>query len=55
MLYGKEEYVKNIMAVDLKSEDQTKDILKKMSKDYECLQILSWKECKDLIDNIDEN
>ena len=55
MLYGKEEYVKNIMAVDLKSEDQTKDILKKMSKDYECLQIISWKECKDLIDNIDEN
>ena len=53
MLYGKEEYIKNIMIVDLKSEDQTKEIIKKLAKDYECLKLLNWKECKEIIDNID--
>ena len=28
--------------------------LKKMSEDNECLKCVSWKECKDIIDNINE-
>ena len=55
LLYGKEEYLKNIIVADLKSTDNTKEIVKKMADEYECLQILSWKECKDIMDNVDEN
>ena len=55
ILYGKEEYIKNIIVADLKSDDKTKEIAKKMSEDYEQLKVISWKECKDIIDNIDNN
>lgn len=54
-LYGKEEVVKNIIVVDLKSEDKTKEITQKLSQDNEIVKVLSWKECKEIIDNIDEN
>ena len=53
-LYGKEDYIKNIMIVDLKSTDKTNQIIKNMEKQYECLQILSWKECKEIMDSIDD-
>ena len=36
------------------STDNTKEIVKKMSTDYECVKITNWKEYKDIIDNIDE-
>ena len=55
ILYGKEEYIKNIIVADLKSDDKTKEIAKKMSEDYEQLKVISWKECKDIIDSIDNN
>ena len=54
ILYGKEEYIKNIIGADLKSDDKTKEIAKKMSEDYEQLKVISWKECKDIIDNLDQ-
>lgn len=54
ILYGKEEYLKNIMVADLKSTDKTKEIAKKLSEEYECLKVITWKECKDIIDNVDE-
>lgn len=53
ILYGKEEYIKNIIVADLKSEDKTKEIAKKMEQDYEMIKVLSWKECKDIIDGMD--
>lgn len=55
ILYGKEEYLKNIIVADLKSEDKTKEIAKKLEKEYDCLKVTSWKECKDIIDNVNEN
>ena len=55
ILYGKEDYLKNIIVADLKSEDNTKEIAKKLEKEYDCLKVTTWKECKDLIDNVDEN
>lgn len=55
ILYGKEEYIQNILVADLHSKDKTKEIAKKMEQDYESIKVLSWKECKDLIDNVDEN
>ena len=54
ILYGKEEYLKNIIVADLKSTDKTKEIAKRLSKEYDCLNVLNWKECKDIIDNVDD-
>lgn len=55
ILYGKEDYLKNIIVADLKSTDKTKEIAKKMELEYECIKVTSWKECKDMIDNVNEN
>ena len=54
ILYGREEYFKNIMVADLKSTDKTKEIARRLSEEYECLKVISWKECRDIIDNVDE-
>ena len=54
ILYGKVEYLKNIIVADLKSTDKTKEIAKKLSEEYECLKVITWKECKDIMDNVDE-
>ena len=54
LLYGKEEYVKDIIVADLDSKDKTKEILNKMSLDYECVRVTNWRECKDIIDNIQD-
>lgn len=54
ILYGKEEYLKNIIVADLKSTDKTKEIAQKMETEYDCLKVTNWKECKDIIDNVDE-
>lgn len=55
ILYGREEELKNVIVADLESKDDTKTIAKKLSKDYECLKVLSWKETRELMDNVDEN
>ena len=54
LLYGKEEYVKDISVADLGSNDKTREIVDKMSLDYECVRITNWRECKEIIDKVDE-
>lgn len=54
ILYGKEDYLKNIIVADLKSTDKTKEIAKKLESEYDCLKVTTWKECKDIIDNVNE-
>ena len=54
ILYGKEDNIKNIIVADLKSQDKTKEIAKKISNEYEFLNVITWKECKDIIDNVNE-
>lgn len=54
-LYGKEEFIKNIIVADLDSQDGTKQILNRMEKDYDILKVTDWKECKDIIENVKEN
>ena len=54
ILYGKEECIKDIIVTDLGSTDKTKEIVRKMSFDYECVKIANWKECKEIIDNIED-
>ncbi len=55
ILYGKEEYVKDIIVADLDSIDNTKEIAKKLAGDYECVKAVSWKECKEILDNVNNN
>ncbi|MCI8384381.1 MAG: hypothetical protein HFJ33_05950 [Clostridia bacterium] len=55
ILYGKEDYLKNIIVADLKSQDRTKEIAKKMELEYDCLKVTNWSECKDIIDNVNES
>ena len=52
ILYGREEYLKNIIVADLNSNDNTKEIARKLSKDYEILKVTGWKECKDIIEDM---
>lgn len=54
ILYGKEEYIKDVIVADLGSTDKTKEIVNKMTSTYEGVKITNWKECKDIIDNIEE-
>lgn len=54
-LYGKEDYIKNIMVADLDSKDETKQILNRMQKDYDILKVIDWKDCKEMIENVKEN
>lgn len=53
ILYGKEECIKNIIVSDLGSTDNTKQILQKLQYDYKFINIMEWKDAKDLIENID--
>ena len=53
IIYGKEEYFRNILVVDLKSKDNTKQILKRLEMEYDNIKVLNWKDCKDMIDNIE--
>ena len=48
------ENLKNIIVVDLNSTDGTKEIINKIAKDNEYLKCISWKECKEIIDNVNE-
>lgn len=52
MLYGKDEYIKNVIVTDLGSDDNTKEIIEKLSQDYRNINLIDWKTCKELIDNL---
>ena len=52
ILYGKEDILKDLIITDLDSDDNTLRILTKLQSEYPSLQILPWRECKDIIDNI---
>ena len=52
IMYGKEDCVKDVIVADLGSTDDTVKILNKLSKDYNEIKVLNWKECKEVIDSI---
>lgn len=53
IFYGKEEDIKDIIVTDLGSTDKTKEIVDKISLNYEGVKIANWEECKNIIDNIE--
>ena len=55
IFYGKEDYIKDIIVTDLGSKDKTMEIEEKMLKNTQGVKILKWKECKEVIDNIEVN
>lgn len=55
MIYGKEDMIKQIIVTDLGSSDQTKEIIDKIELDYNQIKSVNWKECKELIENINGN
>lgn len=55
ILYGKEDYIQNVIVADLKSDDSTKEIAQRLAQDYDVIKVVSWKECKDIIDLIDND
>lgn len=54
IMYGKEEAIKKVILTDLDSNDKTFWKLKKFKKDNECVEVTNWKECKEIIDLINE-
>lgn len=55
ILYGKEDCVKNIILADLDSKDNTMEILKKLEKDYDGIQTVTWRECIDIMNQLNSS
>lgn len=55
IFYGNEECIKDIIITDLGSKDKTQEIEQKVSQNMQGIKVLKWKECKELIDNIESN
>ncbi len=51
-LAGKKDYINNIIITDLNSVDSTKEIVKKLEEDYQCIKLKEWNSCKQEIDAI---
>lgn len=50
ILYGKEEYIKDIYITDLNSTDGTHRILENIEKDYNGIKVYDWQTCKQIIE-----
>ena len=55
LFYEKDISIKNIIVADLDSSDKTMEIVEKLHNDYEYIQPIKWRECKNIIDNIDKS
>lgn len=54
VLYEKEDNIKDIIIADLGSDDRTKEIATKVTEDINCIQVVDWNDCKDIIDSFDK-
>lgn len=52
MLYGKEEYVRDIIVADLGSTDETKNLLDKLQNDYNNIEVMDWEDCKKKVEEM---
>ena len=48
VLYGKENYIKQILIMDLGSKDNTRNIIKKLELQYKCIKLIDFEEFKDI-------
>ena len=54
IMYGKEEFIKDVIVTDLNSKDDTMKIISKLGKEYDGIKVINWKECKEVIDSVKE-
>ena len=55
ILYGKEEQIKDIVVADLNSNDNTKEIIQRLEEEYESIKVVNWRECKEILDAVDNS
>lgn len=48
LLYGKEDYVENIIVLDLNSNDNTKKIIDNLSDELPNIKLINWSEFEEL-------
>ena len=54
LICGKDELIKNVIVTDLDSTDDTMKILTRLSNECDYIKVANWKQCKEVIDSIDE-
>lgn len=54
IMYGKEDVIKKVIVTDLDSKDNTLKVLKKFKKENKDIAVSKWKDCKEIIDVIDD-
>ena len=54
IMYGKEEIIKKVILTDLDSKDDTLKHLKNFKKENDYVEVSKWRECKEIIDMIDD-
>ena len=54
IMYGKEEEIKKVILTDLDSKDNTLKSLKEFKKENGYVSVSTWKDCKEIIDMIDD-
>lgn len=55
VMYGKEDVIKKVILTDLDSSDKTMQKLEEFKKENEDIKVTTWRECKNIIDMIDES
>ena len=53
-MYGKEDVIKKVILTDLDSKDNTLKTLKNFKKENEYVNVSTWRDCKEIMDIIDE-
>lgn len=54
IMYGKEDAIKKVILTDLDSKDKTLKKLKEFKEENNYVKTSTWRECKEIIDMIDE-
>ena len=54
IMYGKEDVIKKIILTDLDSKDNTLKTLREFKKENDYVNVSTWKDCKEIIDTIDD-
>ncbi|MBE5819537.1 MAG: glycosyltransferase [Clostridiales bacterium] len=54
VICNNEDYINNIIFTDLNSKDETGKIMENLTKEYKEVRFLKWKNCKELIEDIDK-
>lgn len=54
IMYGKEDEIKKVILTDLESKDHTLKSLQKFKKENKYVKVSKWRECKEIMDIIED-